>query len=161
MPSSIRQKAVPQREQPSRTAHTRADPFGSVPKLVRIGLPCTREHSYPIQFGSAIRTRLVRIKKGVLVWFRSTWLPCAYLDRAQTGTDRKRGYFSVNTRLNFIVYFLFSQFVRHITKSEHNNGSTKKSINFRFYERPFLIFVISIKHCGYSSTTTLFPRLSR
>ncbi len=46
--------------------HTRADPFGSVPKLVRIGLPCTREHSYPIQFGSAIRTRLVRIKKACL-----------------------------------------------------------------------------------------------
>ena len=42
--------------------HTRADPFGSGPKLERIGLACTRDLLYPIQFGSAIRTNLGRIE---------------------------------------------------------------------------------------------------
>ena len=42
--------------------HTGADPFGSGPKLERIGLACTRDLLYPIQFGSAIRTSLGRIE---------------------------------------------------------------------------------------------------
>ena len=42
--------------------HTRADPFGSVPKLERIGLAYTRDLLYPILFGSAIRTDLGRIE---------------------------------------------------------------------------------------------------
>ena len=33
---------------------TGVDPFGSVPKLERIGLECTQNLLYPIQFGSAI-----------------------------------------------------------------------------------------------------------
>ena len=42
--------------------HTGADPFGSGPKLERIGLACTRDLLYPIQFGSAIRTSLGQIE---------------------------------------------------------------------------------------------------
>ena len=42
--------------------HTGADPCGSGPKLERIGLACTRDLLYPIQFGSAIRTSLGRIE---------------------------------------------------------------------------------------------------
>ena len=42
--------------------HTGADPFGSGPKLERIGLVCTRDLLYLIQFGSAIRTSLGRIE---------------------------------------------------------------------------------------------------
>ena len=41
---------------------TGADPFGFVPKLERIGLAYTRDLIYLIQFVSAIRTRLDRIK---------------------------------------------------------------------------------------------------
>ena len=37
--------------------HTRADPYGPDPKLVRIGLPCTLAPTYWHQFGSAICTR--------------------------------------------------------------------------------------------------------
>ena len=42
--------------------HTGADPLGSGPKLEWIGLACTRDLLYPIQFGSAIRTSLGRIE---------------------------------------------------------------------------------------------------
>ena len=43
--------------------HSRADPYGSDPKLVRIGLPCTLAPSYRSQFGSTIRSNEVRIKR--------------------------------------------------------------------------------------------------
>ena len=43
--------------------HTRADPYGSDPKLVRIGLPCTLVPTYRSQFVSAIRINEVRIKR--------------------------------------------------------------------------------------------------
>ena len=39
-----------------------ADPFGSVPKLERIGLEYTRDLLYPIQFASAIGTSMGRIE---------------------------------------------------------------------------------------------------
>ena len=42
--------------------HPGADPFGSGPTLERIGLACTRDLLYLIQFGSAIRTSLGRIE---------------------------------------------------------------------------------------------------
>ena len=42
--------------------HTREDPYGSDPKLVRIGLLCTLAPTYPLQFGSAIGTNEIRIK---------------------------------------------------------------------------------------------------
>ena len=43
--------------------HTRADLYGSDPKLARIGLLCTLAPTCPLQFGSAIRTNEVRIKR--------------------------------------------------------------------------------------------------
>ena len=43
--------------------HTRADPYDSDPRLVRIGLPYTLAPIYQRQFGSAIRTNEVRIKR--------------------------------------------------------------------------------------------------
>ena len=54
--------------------HTRADPYGSDPKLVRISLPCTLAPTYRRQFGSAIRTNEVRIKRTE---------PCGPMDRIQ------------------------------------------------------------------------------
>ena len=54
--------------------HTRADPYSSDPKLVRIGLPCTLAPTYRRQFGSAIRTNEVRIKR----------LPCESTERIQS-----------------------------------------------------------------------------
>ena len=38
-------------------------PFGTVPKLVRIGLAFTRELLEPFQFGSAIRALLAPLQK--------------------------------------------------------------------------------------------------
>ena len=43
--------------------HTRADPYGSDPKLVWKVLPCTLAPTYRSQFGSAIRTNEERIKR--------------------------------------------------------------------------------------------------
>ena len=58
--------------------HTGADPFGSVPKLERIGLAYTRGLLYPIQFGSdPLKSRVdARI-------------------RSRIGADVKRGLFSL------------------------------------------------------------------
>ena len=71
-----------------------ADPFGSVPKLERIGLACARDLLYPIQFGSAIRTSLGRIES-----------PCQFGSdpfesrgdariQSRTRADGRRGLFS-------------------------------------------------------------------
>ena len=47
----------------TRTLRLHAHESGSVTKLVRIGLPCIQDDTYPIQFGSAIRTTAVWIEK--------------------------------------------------------------------------------------------------
>ena len=63
----------------------RADPYGSDPKLVRIGLPYTLAPTYRRQFGSAIRTNEVRIKRTEPCGSD----PCASRVNPRVGSKRK------------------------------------------------------------------------
>ena len=66
-------------------------PNGSVPKVVRIGLAFTKDLADPIQFGPAIRTRLVSLLKIVTFGSNPKKISCNVngWDRIQTGMDPK------------------------------------------------------------------------
>ena len=70
--------------------HTRADPYGSDPKLVRIDLPCTLAPTYGLSVLHPPPSSILRYsyqrgtdKKNGAVWLRFIWLPCEPTDRIQ------------------------------------------------------------------------------
>ena len=86
--------------------HTGADPYGSDPKLIRIGLPCTLAPSYRHQFGSRYPYQRGTNKKNGATWLRSIWLPCEPMDqiqkRVQMGNEAK---FVYKRGLSTFLYF--------------------------------------------------------
>ena len=96
--------------------HTRADPYGSDPKLVRIGLSCTLAPTYRRQFGSAYPYQRGTDKKNGAVWLRSIWLPCEPTDRTQKEVQiGNEANFVYNRGLSTFLYF--SSWLRGISTS--------------------------------------------
>ena len=81
--------------------HAGADPFGSVPKLERIGFAYILDLLYPIRFASSIRTSLGRIEEPYQFGSDPFRFRVDVRIRSKTGADAKRGLLSLlDTRLS-------------------------------------------------------------